>query len=62
MGPPLQAKHALNYYRPWSLPFLRNAGASNTLCYRFDLTDVSDAQWDIVVTGEKARMEPLRAW
>ena len=56
--PVLVAKHALNFYRPWRVSFPRNAGASNTLRYRFDLTGASADQWDIVVKGEKAHMEP----
>jgi predicted lipid carrier protein YhbT len=41
--------------RPWAIPFLCRSTSSGSLRYRFDLRDMGA---DIVVTGDKARMEP----
>jgi len=41
--------------RPWAIPFLRRSTSSGPLRYRFDLRDMGA---DIVITRDKARMEP----
>ena len=43
--------------RPWTLPFPSRATASGPIRYCFDLTGMVAAKRDIVVEGEKARME-----
>ena len=56
--PILIEKHALNSSRPWRVPFPRSAHASGLLRYRFDVTGSGATRRDILVEGDKARMEP----
>jgi hypothetical protein len=57
----LMEKHAQNRNRPWRVPFPRSIPASGPIRYRFDLTGMGAAKRDIVVEGDKARMEPSGA-
>ena len=43
--------------RPWTLPFLTDRAASGSLRYRFELTGAAGGRRDIVVEGDKPRLE-----
>jgi uncharacterized protein (TIGR03083 family) len=43
--------------RPWTLPFQSRSASSGPIRYRFELTGVAGCRRDIVVEGDKARME-----
>ncbi len=45
--------------RPWTLPFQTRSTSSGPIRYRFELTGVAGARRDIVVEGDKARLETL---
>lgn len=56
--PVLLQKIANPWYRPLRVPFPSRSAASDPIRYRFDLTDRDADKRDIIVVGEKARMEP----
>jgi uncharacterized protein (TIGR03083 family) len=43
--------------RPWTIPFQTGSTPSGPIRYRFELTGVAGGRRDIVVEGDKARME-----
>ena len=56
--PVLMQKLTNPRYRPLRVPFPSSTRASGPIRYRFDSTDRNADRRDIVVEGEKARMEP----
>ncbi|HEU0020810.1 MAG TPA: maleylpyruvate isomerase N-terminal domain-containing protein [Dehalococcoidia bacterium] len=46
--------------RPWTLPFPTSSPSSGLGRYRFHLSGVAGGNWDVVVEGDKARMETSR--
>ncbi len=46
-----------NNRRPWTIPFPSRPTVSGPIRYRFDLTDMGANRQDVVVEGDKARME-----
>ena len=43
--------------RPWTLPFETTSTSSRPIRFRFELTGVAAGRPDVVVEGDKARME-----
>ena len=55
---PILMEKLPNNRRPWTIPFPSRATASGPIRYRFDLTGMGADGQDVVVEGDKARMEP----
>lgn len=44
--------------RPWAIPFPYRSTSSDPIRYRFDLTGMGADKQDVVVMGDRARLEP----